>query len=257
MLLRRIGKQTLVHTRWCLRGGPLVGFFQDNYPGPFDDLKCIFVHIPKSAGSSVALSLFGHQTGHRRYIDYWRDNPGKAKLYFKFTFVRNPWERLVSAYHFLRAGGMSPGDRAWAEKHITRFSGFEDFIKGWLTAGNIRRKHHFQPQYSFLVGTNSHDVKVDFIGRVENFDADFRTVCDRLGIQREGRRRNKSRHTDYRWYYSNETIEIVRRVYERDVVMFGYDFDSKSKHARVDHRTAGESKDGYLRKDEPDANKAA
>ncbi len=61
----------------------------------FDESKCIFVHIPKSAGTSVKNALFPNTKGpgHRMAMDYYLENPKKYEEYFVFAFVRNPFDR--------------------------------------------------------------------------------------------------------------------------------------------------------------------
>ena len=72
----------------------------------FDREKAIFVHIPKAAGTSIALSIFGELPYHYKAIDYIVFFGRKTfNQYFKFAFVRNPWDRVYSAYTYLRKGG--------------------------------------------------------------------------------------------------------------------------------------------------------
>lgn len=78
----------------------------------FDKYKCIFIHVPKTAGVSVAKSLLGKPTVHWSALNC-RLIFGKEDFnnYFKFSFVRNPFTRLISAYEFLRNGGYGPSDK--------------------------------------------------------------------------------------------------------------------------------------------------
>lgn len=75
---------------------------------PFDESKSIFVHIPKCAGVSINKSLYGNLAGgHTTFDEYIIIfEPKCIENYFKFTFVRNPWDRVVSAYFFLQKGGV-------------------------------------------------------------------------------------------------------------------------------------------------------
>jgi len=150
--------------------------------------------------------------------------------FFKFAFVRNPWDRLLSAYNFLTSGGMSEGDRLWAERNLSGISGFEEFVKGHLRKRNIFSSIHFIPQYRFLCRPHSTDVRVDFIGKYESLDRDFRTVREKIGLGTAGElphfNRGKSGAGDYRQAYTRETRDIVAGVYRQDIELFGYAFDS-------------------------------
>ena len=76
----------------------------DNMLKVFDKKKCIFFHIPKTAGISLVKALFGDLDWGHRDVKYYRNvfNKKKFDSYFKFTFVRNPYDRLFSAYSFLK-----------------------------------------------------------------------------------------------------------------------------------------------------------
>ncbi|MAN26644.1 MULTISPECIES: sulfotransferase family 2 domain-containing protein [Mesonia] len=191
-----------------------------------DYYQCIFVHIPKNAGLSVCYTLFGNTGGSHRKIKSYKDlfAPKTFKKYFKFTFVRNPWDRLVSTYFFLKKGGVTEKDRIWAEKNIMHYESFEDFVKQWLTIENIHNSLHFQPQYSFIENKFG-EIDMDFIGRFENLDNDFMYVASKLGINRKLKKTNKSiRNKNYKSYYSRETKEIVNKVYQKDICLFKYTF---------------------------------
>jgi hypothetical protein len=192
----------------------------DGYP---NRCRCIFIHIPKTAGSSIVETLFGESSRHIPYLEYERANPRKFQRFFKFTFVRNPWDRLVSTYSFLRRGGMNQQDRVWSERHLARYPDFGSFVRGWLNEENIWSWVHFIPQSHFILNEKG-AVMVDYLGRFERIDEDFAYVAQRLGSDTQLRRTNESNHRQFAAYYDEDTREIVRRVYARDIEAFGYRF---------------------------------
>lgn len=193
----------------------------------FDDHQCIFIHIPKCAGVSIAQSLFsnhgaGHYTCHQ-----FREVFGDSTYadYLTFAFVRNPWDRLASAYHFLRQGGFNDIDRRWASKHIGHYTDFGDFVRNWVTPAHVQSWVHFKPQCDFICDLEG-ELDIDFIGRFENLEQDFQILCDKLGIERTLRTLNQSRqkHPDFRTLYDDRTRHIVSRVYARDIELLNYSF---------------------------------
>ena len=193
----------------------------------------LFIHIPKCAGVAVSQSLFAERTStHATIQDYLRVfSEEEFNSLFKFTFVRNPWDRLVSAYVFLKQGGVNEGDRLWSERHLSRFDDFEHFIKSWVKKGNIENSLHFKPQGRFLCRPRSLRPLVDFIGHFENLPNDFAAVAERLGISASLAKVNMTpnKRDDYRSYYTDTTTNIVSEVYRDDIEAFGYDFDKGAK----------------------------
>jgi len=192
-----------------------------------DDCKCIFIHIPKAAGTSVALTLFGQGSRHVPWFEFQKANPWKYKRYFKFAFVRNPWDRLVSSYFFLRKGGMDPQDAAWAEQNLRQFEDFGSFVRGCVNEENIQTWVHFLPQHYFICNQDG-KVMVDFVGRMETMEKDFSYVAGRLGCDKKLAKVNAGNNRHYSDHYDEETREIVRRVYARDIELFGYSFEDEA-----------------------------
>jgi hypothetical protein len=194
------------------------------YSGYPDKYKCIFIHIPKAAGTSVAKTLFGTGSRHVPYLEYEWANPRKYACYFKFTFVRNPWDRLYSAYAFLKRGGMNEMDQAWAVKNLADYPDFDSFVRGWVNEENIRSWVHFFPQHYFICDENL-DVKVDFVGRLEQIDEDIRVVQQRLGLPETALPKNNAGSADKHGHtqrFSEECLSIVARVYHEDIRLFSY-----------------------------------
>jgi hypothetical protein len=191
----------------------------------FDQTCSIFVHIPKCAGISVSDTLYKSHAGGHYPLDSYVDafEPQKLLEYFKFTIVRNPWDRLVSAYHFLCNGGMNHGDADFYEKELKNYLDFDDFVKQWLNTENISKGVHFRPQTDFILERHR-KVELDFIGYFENLDEDFEFIARKIGCADKLASKNKSSHKAYTDYYSDETRELVAEVYRNDIEYLGYDF---------------------------------
>lgn len=131
---------------------------------------------------------------------------------FKFAFVRNPWDRLVSRYAYLLKIEDHP-----RHQFVKRMKGFDEYV-----AWELRRGKFFQ--HTYITGRDGKLI-VDFVGHYERLSEDFGKVCARLGVNVVLPRTNTSSHRDYRTYYSPATRELVGKYFQRDVEMFGYDFD--------------------------------
>lgn len=192
---------------------------------PYDEQKALFIHIPKCAGISVNHAIYGSLGGgHQTLNHYMRVFPPEQLLsYFKFTIVRNPWDRLVSAYFFLQKGGFEEADRCWFNNELSEYSGFSDFVQNWLTRETIWTRHHFRPQYHYFLDRNR-KLPLDFIGHFETIDRDFDYIASRIGIEKKLPQHNASQHRNYRDYYDNATRAIVEKVYAEDIGLLGYKF---------------------------------
>jgi hypothetical protein len=221
-----------------LRNNTTLGTFSFS---EFDKKKAIFIHIPKCAGVAVKRALFDDLSGgHTKLSTYCRVfEPELFLTYFKFTFIRNPWDRLVSAYHFLRAGGYGNPDKNWFARELSVYTDFNDFVRNWLRPENMYKHIHFCPQIEFLEDSNHRGVKVDYIGLYENIDSDFDYIAQRLGVSAGLKKGNASSHKSYREYYCDTTREIVHNVYRRDIEQFGYDFENSTMAAQIAARDAG------------------
>lgn len=208
--------------------GMRKGLSPDGYTlKPFEDNQCIFIHVPKNAGQSIRNSLFENLLpGHMKAFTYQLIFPKRIyDNYFKFAIVRNPWDRLASAYMFMKGGGAHEKDRLWSEKKLAQFDTFESFVRTGLQNDEIQKWPHFRPQVDFLRGQNG-KIELDFIGRFENLQEDFNHVRDHLGLTGKLLFINKTntKRAPYQTYYTNETQQIAANIYQEDVEAFKYNF---------------------------------
>jgi len=173
----------------------------------FDERNCIFVHIPKTGGVSIATALFGRRFGGHRTLRqfqllYDRD---RIDSMFKFAFVRDPWSRLASAWTFLKAGGRNEYDARWSRRHLSPFDDFESFVHGWVSPANIWTRQHFWPQYWF-VQDQPRRIGVD-------------AALNHLNPTRNG----PPSATATGIAYTAEMSSIVAEVYRTDIELFSYE----------------------------------
>ncbi len=196
-----------------------------DYQPCFDQQRALFIHIPKSAGRSVVRGLFDVQSVEHAPAHWYQQlDPKKFEDYFKFTFVRNPWDRAVSAYTYLCKGGSaaSEDDLQWS-KFVRRFNSFDDFVCQWMSAENINRNALFTPQITFLKDGFG-QLNMDFTGRFENLQQDFASIAEKLKLKAELPHLNQSRADDYQSFYSAQSQALVARLYAEDIEEFGYKF---------------------------------
>jgi hypothetical protein len=226
--------------------------------------KCVFVHIPKNAGQSIEhvfLDLLGltwetraplllrhndrpelgpAKLAHLKwweYVDHKYMTQAQFDEYFKFTFVRNPWSRVVSMYKYFG---------------FHRNTTFKDFVMKDFQTGISSKFPWFTCAQSEFICDGHDCLKVDFVGRVENLQGDFEHVCLKLGLppikvrhlhaSREqaattkksatpllawfGRRRKEiPSFPSFKDYYDDEVREVVAKLYERDIRLFNYSFN--------------------------------
>jgi hypothetical protein len=200
----------------------------------FIETNSLFVHIPKAAGVSVNLALYGNLAGGHRTMRTYQRVFRKSTLdrMFKFSFVRNPWDRVYSAYNFMNAGGWGEWDVGYREKFLVDCKSFEQFVMEVLPLDEARNKPHFWPTIEFLRGRDGKLYPFDFIGRFESFAADFDKIRSKVNPQAVLEHRNKTEQSDgksYRDFYSNEMIDMVQSIYHQSIDALGYTFDGFSE----------------------------
>ena len=192
----------------------------------FISQKAIFVHIPKTAGISLIKSIYGENIdsgGHRKITHLSKLMPGSINDYFTFTIVRNPWDRLYSAYKFLNKGGINQHDENAFRLHLSSIDSFEDFVMNWLHEDNLKHIIHFYPQ-SWFLKNNDEKVELDFIGRFEYLNSDFAEIANKMGVNNKLKHLNKGDKRHYKSVYTKEMIEKVKLIYKEDIERFNYTF---------------------------------
>ncbi len=207
--------------------------------------KCIFVEVPKTGSTSIRtilgfpprphlnicqirsnLQTFGRFYGNRMselFLSLYLMLPQKNRTqigeklfesYYKFGFVRNPWDRVVSLY--FRKEGLQMKD-------TMTFEEFVEWIK-YSSSTCIYPVPHTN-QLDWLIDPHG-NVVVDFIGRFENLQNDWKTISKKLGIEQEltHKNMNTKRTGSYTDFYTEKTKNIIGEKFKIDIEYFGYQF---------------------------------
>jgi len=204
-----------------------------------DSKDFLFVHVQKAAGSSIRrllepYALHPPRTAWNKLRSRLHLQPdyrrfcfgGHAPLrhaeavmparrfdeIFKFAFVRNPWDRLVSWYSYVLQH-----PEHGRHRRIARLGGFEAFVEY-----EIRRDKISQLE---MLSDSTGRLRVDFVGRFETLHEDFEKIRARLDLEGRLVPYNVSRHDAYRSYYTARTRDRVARHWAAEIEAFGYAFD--------------------------------
>ena len=194
------------------------------YTMPFVNRKnnFVFVHVPKCGGRSIKRVFDIKNHDHAGIQNLNIEN--KNSDLFKFAFVRNPWDRFVSAFEYIKRGGIPKLDSYCTRSYLMKQKPtFKNFIKAEHTWS---RWVFFFPQVNFISINGS--IALDFVGRFENLQNDFDYVCDQIN---HGRIKlphiNKTKHPHYTEYYDDESIEFVSQYFADDIKAFDYKFEDR------------------------------
>lgn len=168
----------------------------------------IFCHIPKTGGISINNALGLNSIGHRVF------DKKKNYKFFVFSFVRNPYDRFLSCFYFLKKGGCNTFDLK-DKKFFLRNYDLGEFIEKNLLFSSKYQKH-FRPQ-SFWLPNGA-----DFIGRFENLQADFDKLMDFLKIEKKQLPLMNTTKKDA-YNLSKKEKNIIYKVYKKDFIKFNYE----------------------------------
>ena len=188
--------------------------------------KIIFIHIPKSAGTSVCTALYGRNLGHFSASDVKNSDPRSFEEFPMVAITRNPWDRLVSAYRYATRPAQGVNGISRPHAYLTaEFRTFESFIEEWLIARTLsRRDYVFRAQKSFLVGSAG-EILPAFVGKVEKLEQFQTYVAQVLGhAVRIDRLNSSQQRQPYQKFYTPRTAQIVGELYSEDISTFDYDF---------------------------------
>ena len=198
--------------------------------------KFIFIHIGKTGGHPQVRGVFEKKLNDAVNSPNLEKpiNHNKWDSYFKYTFVRNPWDKVVSAYYspntWFDRRPNHPLLHELPENYGPHNISFSYFVKEilWDENGDPCQPHWVE-QCKFIQDFRcGGEIWVDYIGKFENLNEDWIKVCKKIGIDEKLPHTNKNPikpKRDYKEYYDYKTIEIVRSKFKRDIELFNYTFE--------------------------------
>lgn len=196
------------------------------YPDPqiYRHLKAIFVHIPKTAGTSVENALREDLSatvgGHTTALGFQRKFPEEFACYYKFTFVRHPLNRFLSAYQYLR---QFPIHKNLNNQIVHELGTLENFLH-WIEErpDHLNQFVHLIPQHQFVCNALG-DILVDDVFKFENLDCAWKTICSKLNVKIFPlAATNASRQERINESTMKSLSDFVFISYARDFEIFGY-----------------------------------
>jgi len=141
--------------------------------------------------------------------------------YYKFAFVRNPWDRLVSCWH---NKVLKENYFQFAERERAVVSEFGEFVRFAESLDLDNADRHLRCQVSLI---NLNDI--DYLGRLETFESDLQNITDYLGLpSRVIEPKNVSlKKQAYQSYYTPDLVNRVSRLYRKDIQVFGYKYEQE------------------------------
>lgn len=143
--------------------------------------------------------------------------PAQYYGYLRWAFVRNPYERLLSAYHWLNAANRNDTPAEYLEQ--IKGKSFRAWAR-WVADGNQQKVLHTKPMCDFVCVNGK--LAIDYVGRFESLHQDWWVLCSRLGFPRELPFVAKTNHKSWKSEYDKPLLRQVQEAYAMDFEMFNY-----------------------------------
>ena len=189
------------------------------------DLKLIFIHVHRTGGTSIMNTLKACSPNSLEVISQHGNAKSKEKQflddfkdYYKFGFVRNPWDRILSWYLLLNAGNK------YSQEELK--TNFEHFLKVEIIPMYEHDPYFHTNQFDYFTDDND-NLLVDKIGRYENYDDDLRTILREAGQTTKvipTLNATQQCIIDRSVLFTDKSRQLIKEICKKDIEYFGYHF---------------------------------
>lgn len=191
---------------------PFIG--KDNVYSIFDRNKIIYIHVPKVAGTSICEAVFGEDPWHYSASELKLINRSKFNSYSKVVFVRNPIDRLISTYLYSKKHIKDNPNTSI--KFMESCTSFDDFVENYLDKKLVNQHYFFWTQSKYA------GEGVDFVGKFENLDSDFKLFCEKFELHTYLPHKNKSNELKSKIKIKQCNFNKILELYQCDFERFEY-----------------------------------
>jgi hypothetical protein len=188
--------------------------------------KVCFIHIPKTGGTTIELLLFNRNKDNPNSEHLQIDKYHKYYNYFIFSFVRNPYTRIISVYNYYKNGGnQTKNDKNLLNKKYN--------INNFLNFYNKNNMKHLQTQFSFLQNSKY----INYTAKFENFEKELNKIFKIINFKH-----NKHIEQNRKMKYINyiirpELINKINKIYKEDFENYGYKMININKSMKLKELT--------------------
>jgi hypothetical protein len=194
--------------------------FNPDLTEQFSNTGFCFIHIPKTGGTTIEKLLYTAPVHHRPWHELYYLSPEKYERWFKFCVVRDPVDRFLSSYDYLKHGGRNQIDAEIARRFLNKLD-INNFVKSFELVyfkNELMQYFHFQPQSEYILSADGYCM-VNKLISFDNFNKEVAAILNINSNQVRHENKTKGKRTTP-MCLSEDSIKIIKALYKRDFELY-------------------------------------